>query len=329
MATTPGPSSPDAGQAEKAAIMQWMRDVSLEATRPTADEIDKLAGLLPAGARLYLTAAPGRALDELERAAALARARGLTPVPHLSARHFISFDQVDNHLRVLAAGSAAGELMLVGGDIARPKGEVADVLSLIESGLLEKHGVRRVGLAGFPDGHPHMREEELEANLLTKLAALQQRGVEGEIVTQFCFDSGPILRWLEWLRARRSRACACRSRWPHKSSLLAELCAPLRSQGVGGGLGLPQRIDQAGFQAGRARSDHQNPGARAERAGPRQRAAAPFCFRRHRANRPLGARAHAWRDQAHPGWRVRSAMTWIDRSSSMRRLDRCITHAWA
>jgi methylenetetrahydrofolate reductase (NADPH) len=47
-----------------------------------------------------------------------------------------------------------------------------------------------------------MREEELEANLLTKLAALQQRGVEGEIVTQFCFDSGPILRWLEWLRAR-------------------------------------------------------------------------------------------------------------------------------
>ena len=202
MATTPGPSSPDAGQAEKVAIMQWMRDVSLEATRPTADEIDKLAGLLPAGARLYLTAAPGRALDELERSAALARARGLTPVPHLSARHFISFDQVDNHLRALAAGSAAGELMLVGGDIARPKGEVADVLSLIESGLLEKHGVRRVGLAGFPDGHPHMREEELEANLLTKLAALQQRGVEGEIVTQFCFDSGPILRWLEWLRAR-------------------------------------------------------------------------------------------------------------------------------
>ena len=202
MATHPHPSDPEAPNAEKAAVTQFMRDCSLEATRPSADEIAKLGAFLPAGARLYLTAIPGRPLEELEAAAALTKARGLSPVPHLSARHFLTFGQLDNHLRALAAVAAAGDLMLVGGDIAQPKGEVADVLSVIESGLLEKHGVRRVGLAGFPDGHPHMGEEELEANLVTKLAALQQRGIEGEIVTQFCFDSAPVLRWLEWLRTR-------------------------------------------------------------------------------------------------------------------------------
>ncbi len=37
---------------------------------------------------------------------------------------------------------------------------------------------------------------------MTKLASLQNGGVDGYIVTQFCFHANTIIRWLDWLRAR-------------------------------------------------------------------------------------------------------------------------------
>lgn len=202
MMSRPDHAAAPTAEAELSAITGFMSRCSFEATRPSSAEIEALARLLPAGARLFLTAIPGRPLQELEQAAAQAQASGLSATPHLSARHFADLDEVDRHLASLAGSGASREVMLIGGDVAQPKGRVRDVLTIIESGLLERHGVRRVGLAGFPDGHPQMDDAELEANLVTKLAALQQRGLEGEVVTQFSFDSAPVVRWLEWLRAR-------------------------------------------------------------------------------------------------------------------------------
>lgn len=185
-----------------AAIQSFMSQCSFEATRPTNSEIAALNGLLPKDSPLFLTALPARPTSELEAAAAAARSNGLTPIPHLSARHFATYDEVDRHLRNLRSNAAIDQIMLVGGDIATPRGEVADALGVIESGALERNGISRVHLPGFPDGHPHVDEDQLETSLVTKLAALQQRGIDSEIVTQFCFDAAPILRWLDKLRGR-------------------------------------------------------------------------------------------------------------------------------
>ena len=198
MALTAG-SSPQGDSVE--AIAAFMSACSFEATRPNDREIAALGRLLPAGARLFLTALPGRPLGEMERATALTKAAGLAPVPHISARHFRTYEELDAHLANLRT-AGANEIMLVGGDIATPLGAVADSLSVIESGSLERHGFALVHLPGFPDGHPHLDEDQLETILVTKLAALQQRGIESDIVTQFCFDTAPIFRWLEQLRAR-------------------------------------------------------------------------------------------------------------------------------
>lgn len=183
------------------AIRTFMSECSFEATRPKEAEIAALGRLLPAGARLFLTALPSRPFNEMERATALTQAAGLTPVPHISARHFQSFAQLDAHIHALSA-AGAGELMLVGGDTAKPLGEVVDSLAIIESGALERNGFTRIHLPGFPDGHPHLDADGLETILVNKLAALQQRGIESDIITQFCFDTAPIMKWLAQLRAR-------------------------------------------------------------------------------------------------------------------------------
>ncbi|MDB5570588.1 MAG: Methylenetetrahydrofolate reductase [Hyphomicrobiales bacterium] len=197
---SPNVSAPADASVEQ--IAAFMRACSFEATRPSASDIAGLAKALPPGVPVYLTSIPGKPLSELVESSMAVRAAGLEPVPHLSARHFETLETADAHVGDLVKRAGARSMLLVGGDIAHPKGEVRDALSLIESGIFEKHGVARVDLPGFPDGHPQMSEDELEANLVTKLAALQRRGLESEIVTQFCFDAGPVLAWIDWLRAR-------------------------------------------------------------------------------------------------------------------------------
>lgn len=192
-------ATPDASVAQ---IQAFMANASFEATRPSRADIDALGATLPASTLTYLTAIPGKPLSELIEASAAVRAAGLEPVPHLSARHFADLRAVDDFLAACVSRAGVRTALLVGGDIAEPKGSVRDALAVIESGLLEKHGLRDIGLAGFPDGHPQMSEDELEANLVTKLAALQQHGLESHIVTQFCFNARPLLAWFSWLRAR-------------------------------------------------------------------------------------------------------------------------------
>lgn len=192
------PSLPD-GAAE---IMWFMEGCSFEATRPKSAELAGLAKILPPGALVFLTAIPGRPTSELEASTRGARLNGLTPIPHISARHFATFAEIDAHLANLCVGDGADQIMLIGGDRATPAGEVVDALSVIESGLFDKHKVARVYLPGFPDGHPFVDEDQLETSLVTKLAALQQRGIDSEIVSQFSFEVRPIRAWLDRLRRR-------------------------------------------------------------------------------------------------------------------------------
>lgn len=183
-------------------IMRFMAGCSLEATRPTEMEIDSLAAILTPGATVYLTAIPGRPLEELIAPAVRLRQLGLIPVPHVSARLLPDVRTLDSFLARVAHEAQVDHVLLIGGDRARPVGSVQDALQVIESGVFSRNGVLKVGLPGFPDGHPVLSPDEIEASLLSKLASLQRQGVEGEVVTQFSFDDKPVVEWLSWLRSR-------------------------------------------------------------------------------------------------------------------------------
>jgi methylenetetrahydrofolate reductase (NADPH) len=75
-------------------------------------------------------------------------------------------------------------------------------MSLIETGIFERHGIQAIGIAGHPEGHPAMDEAARWAALATKHAAITERGMATLIVTQFAFNAAPVLAWLAELRAR-------------------------------------------------------------------------------------------------------------------------------
>ena len=71
------PATPSQDRADAiAAIADFMRGFSFEATRPSADEVAALAAIVPAGTRVYVSAVPTRPAQEaIEAAMRLARGR--------------------------------------------------------------------------------------------------------------------------------------------------------------------------------------------------------------------------------------------------------------
>jgi methylenetetrahydrofolate reductase (NADPH) len=183
-------------------IKSFMIGCTYEATRPKADDIAALKDTVLPGSSVYVTMLPNRPTDELLQSSEALRNAGLKPVPHISVRHFQSIEDIETLLTKMVARARIDDVLLIGGDIAKPVGKVPDVLSVIESGALQRAGIKSVGVGGFPDGHPAVSDEELEASLVTKLASLQNGGMDGYIITQFCFHAHTIIRWLDWLRAR-------------------------------------------------------------------------------------------------------------------------------
>lgn len=183
-------------------IAGFMRRASIEATRPAQAEAEMLREALPSGTNIFLSAVPKRPRDEVVGSARAIRAAGLNPVPHIAARSFTDAAAAGELLARLNGEADVRAVLAIGGDLPSAAGQISSAQELIESGVLGRCGIERVGIAGYPDGHPRMNDEELESTLVTKVAAAQSAGLDVHIVTQFCFEPQAILRWIEWLRRR-------------------------------------------------------------------------------------------------------------------------------
>jgi methylenetetrahydrofolate reductase (NADPH) len=165
---------------------------SLETNATPRAVDDVCASPLPRGTAIYITALPGHPRDAVIAAAAQLRAVGLEPVPHIAARHYESLADLDHMLARLEGEAGVRQVLAIGGDIDQPCGPFASSRAVIETGLLERYGISRVGIAGYPEGHPHIAPAVLEEELMLKLASLRRRGLTPYIVTQFCFEAAPI-----------------------------------------------------------------------------------------------------------------------------------------
>lgn len=194
--STSAAETPDAVQR----IKDFLRAFSLEATRPKASDVESLEVESPTGTRVYLSALPKRPVDELVGQAAMIRAAGLEPVPHVAVRNLQSRDEVIRLLARLHDEAQVRHLLVIGGDRSDAAGPFGTSLDLIESGLLQRYGIQHVGLAGHPEGHPRVSNDVLDRALRAKVDAAEQSGLVADIVTQFSFDGDAIVAWVRRLR---------------------------------------------------------------------------------------------------------------------------------
>jgi len=191
---------PDHGPAEPVArIAALMAGFSVEATRPSDADIAALA-VLKRGTRIYLSAVPNRPAAESVAAAVRVRAAGLEPVPHVAVRNFESVEALDDFLARLNGEAAVENVLVIAGDRS-DCGPFRSALDAIDSGVLRRRGIRTLGIAGYPEGHPRIGNEELSRALAEKIAAAEATGLSVEIITQFCFDARAIRDFIARLRS--------------------------------------------------------------------------------------------------------------------------------
>lgn len=130
------------------------------------------------------------------------RALGFEPMPHLSARRIGSRTALKRFLERATSEAGVERCLLIAGDLATPAGPFADSASIIETGRLERFGIKVVGIGGHPEGHPAMSGDARWQVLERKCQAIEARRMAPVIVTQFAFDADAVLAWLDALRAR-------------------------------------------------------------------------------------------------------------------------------
>ena len=185
-----------------AAVRSVLPGFSIEMTGKDVDALREAAPALPAGTRVNVTFLGNEDLAMRTAAARAALELGLHPVPHLSARRIGSRAELDAILAELGGIGASESVLVVGGDPAQPLGPYASSLELVRTGALADAGVRELWVAGYPEGHPDIPDDELWRALEGKAAAAAEQGLGLGVITQFGFDADAVLDWLAAVRDR-------------------------------------------------------------------------------------------------------------------------------
>jgi methylenetetrahydrofolate reductase (NADH) len=186
--------------ASRQQIIDLLADFSIETT-PAAVARHGGLGLLPARTRVYIAFVPGDDWRNVAAAARQIRAADQTPVPHFPARSITSEGMLDAFLRQLADEAGVEQVLVIGGGLDQPQGPFASSQALLETGLLERYGVRTIGIAGHPEGEPLVRQPGLSTTHRQKLDYARRSTAALRLVTQFVFEAEPVLDWEHRIRA--------------------------------------------------------------------------------------------------------------------------------
>jgi methylenetetrahydrofolate reductase (NADPH) len=187
-------------QDEAAIIAQLACEASIEINVHDVGHLEEARRLLPAGKAVYVSHLPKQEWRETEETCRAVRAAGFRPVPHVPVRLLPDAAAVDRVLGGFVGKAQVDEVLLISGDYPQAYGPYSEVLQLMNSGALQHHGLRRVSVAGHPEGHPKVQLEAIRRAELDKVRMAQHAGLELSLVTQFFFEQSPFLQWARELR---------------------------------------------------------------------------------------------------------------------------------
>jgi methylenetetrahydrofolate reductase (NADPH) len=165
-------------------------------------QVPELRDHFARGTDVTITFLPGDNYRRNVDTAAALRHAGFNPVPHIAAREMPSREALDDFLRRARGEAGVERVLVIAGDVARQHGPFSSSRDVCSSGLIEAHGIRSVCIAGHPEGHPYLDAAAAFRGLAAWRDWKQATGIEVAVVTQFCFESAPILAWIRELQAR-------------------------------------------------------------------------------------------------------------------------------
>ena len=195
----------DSESSPKQPIIDLLSGFTTETTPGAAAKIADYRVHLRPDTTVFITFLPGSDFTDTIAVAARLRREGFNPVPHFAARSIPSRAFVEEGLARLTGDAGVNQVMLVGGAVDRPVGEFSDTMQLLETGVLDRYGIRRIGVAGHPEGSPDIPDDQIRSALAWKNAFAERTGAAMYVVTQFCFEAKPVIEWDRRIQAEGNR----------------------------------------------------------------------------------------------------------------------------
>lgn len=186
---------------DPAIIARLARECSIEMNVQDAGELRRARALLPAGKKVYVSHLPKQTWQQTLDACREVRGVGFEPVPHVPVRLLDSERTLGEFLDEAASRAEVAEILLISGDYQQANGPYSTVAEVLRAGTLSEHGLRRVSMAGHPEGHPRVPLVEIRRAEREKVKLAQAAGLQATLLTQFFFEAPPFIEWATSLRA--------------------------------------------------------------------------------------------------------------------------------
>ncbi|MEY8827614.1 methylenetetrahydrofolate reductase [Sedimentitalea sp. XS_ASV28] len=188
-----------------AQVEAFLGGYSIEVMPRTAEKVDDFRALLPEGTRVYIAHIEGTPIEDMVATAARLARDGYPVMPHFPARIIRDKATLADWIARYQGEAGVEQALLLAGGVTKPVGEFHSSMQLMESGLFDKAGFKRLHVAGHPEGNrdidPDGGTKNVEEAIAWKQKFSERTDAEMALATQFAFDAAPIIAWADGLRA--------------------------------------------------------------------------------------------------------------------------------
>ena len=177
---------------------------SIEVIPRSAAKIESFSDLLPKNTRVYLAHLETEDIAAMIATAKRLNSEGFSVMPHIPARLIRNQAMLNDWITMYQNEAGVDEALLLAGGSKKPVGDFDSSIQLIESGLFDKAGFKRLHVAGHPEGSkdidPGGGIKNVNKALSWKQEFSKRTDASMAIATQFCFDAGVVKKWADSIK---------------------------------------------------------------------------------------------------------------------------------
>ncbi|MBV2361031.1 methylenetetrahydrofolate reductase [Thalassococcus sp. CAU 1522] len=187
------------------ALEAFLQGYSIEVMPRTAEKVEDFRALLPEGTRVYIAHIEGTPIEDMVATARRLSADGYPVMPHFPARIIKDKATLADWIARYQGEAGVEQALLLAGGVEKPHGDFHSSMQLLETGLFDQAGFKRLHVAGHPEGNrdidPKGGDKTVMEALRWKQAFSERTDAQMALATQFAFDAGPIIAWADRLRS--------------------------------------------------------------------------------------------------------------------------------
>ena len=177
---------------------------SIEVIPRSAAKIKSFSDLLPKSTRVYIAHIETKDITAMVATAKRLKDEGFTVMPHIPARMIKNQAMLNDWISMYQNEAGVDEALLLAGGLKKPLGNYDSSIQLIESGLFDKAGFKRLHIAGHPEGSRDIDPSGGTKNVTEALSWKQEFSKRTDasmaIATQFCFDADVVKKWADSIK---------------------------------------------------------------------------------------------------------------------------------